>query len=242
MAGSFQTAIIKTHSGRSLNEILKETIETGEGKWRDCYVSPRRCQHQTVWCVCGSFYKAFLLERRRKCLPPLGSPGARASCGKCSSLFYECWRTGKVGVVALCFLICSVQDPQTGRLWRAVNLDQLFKCEVRANTAVGFPCWMVKESLLQCCPVPCETLCEFTIQSWSDVLPLLSCSLMHTVKNRSCIGKKANEKCWTPDYEEAEEFTVKDSRWNQKERKYIATSKNTFLVLLPLIFLWFSWL
>lgn len=29
MAGSFQTAIIKTHSGRSLNEILKETIETG---------------------------------------------------------------------------------------------------------------------------------------------------------------------------------------------------------------------
>lgn len=59
MAGSFQTAIIKTHSGRSLYEILKETIETGEGKWRDCYVSPRRCQHQTVWCVCGSFYKAF---------------------------------------------------------------------------------------------------------------------------------------------------------------------------------------
>lgn len=69
MAGSFQTAIIKTHSGHSLNEILKETIESGEGKLRDCYVSPRRCQHQTVWCVCGSFYKAFLHERQRKCLP-----------------------------------------------------------------------------------------------------------------------------------------------------------------------------
>lgn len=54
---------------------------------------------------------------------------------------------------------------------------------------------LVKESLLQCCPVPCETLCDFTIQSWSDVLPLLSCSLMHTYKNRSCIGKKANEEC-----------------------------------------------
>ena len=31
-----------------------------------------------------------------------------------------------------------------GRSWRALNSDQLFKCEVRANSAVGFPRWMVK--------------------------------------------------------------------------------------------------
>lgn len=61
--GHFKTAIIKTHSGRSLNEILKERHETGEGKWRDCYASPRRCQHQTVWCVCGPFYEAFFFAR-----------------------------------------------------------------------------------------------------------------------------------------------------------------------------------
>lgn len=144
MAGSF-CFIIKTHSGRSLNVILKETIDTGGRKWRDCYVSPRRCQHQTVWCVCGSFYKAFFSsKRRRKCLPSLSSPGARVSCGKCTGPFYECWRTEAVGVAERCFLIRSIPDPQTGRLWCAVNSDQLFKCEVRANSAVGFPRWMVK--------------------------------------------------------------------------------------------------
>lgn len=144
MAGSFQTAIIKTHSGHSLNEMLKETIETGEVKWRDCYALPRRCQHQTVWCVCGSFYKAFLRERQRKCLPSLGSPGAGASCGKCTSLFYECRRTGMVGVIELGFLLHSPREPPTGRLWRAVNSDQLFKSEVRANTAVDFPLQFVE--------------------------------------------------------------------------------------------------
>lgn len=181
MAGSFQTAIIKTHSGRSLNEILKETIATGEGKWRDCYVPPRRCQHQTVWCVCGSFYKAFLLKRRRKCLPSLGSPGAGASCGKCTGLFYECWRTGMVGVAELWFLIRSSQDPQTGRLWHAVNSDQLFKCEVRANTAVDFPRWMVKKK---------SSLCLISLCNASDLVCL---SLWGSLPG--CGGQKTNR--WT---------------------------------------------
>lgn len=50
-----------------------------------------------------------------------------------------------VGVVELGFLKCSLRDPQTGRLWHAVNSDRLFNCEVRVNTAVDFPFWIVKE-------------------------------------------------------------------------------------------------
>lgn len=94
------------------------------------------------------FTSLSMLQRRRKCLPSLGSPGAGASCGKCTGLFYECWKTGMVGVAELCFLIRSILDPQMGRWWCAVNSNQLFKCEVRANTAVGFPLWMLRDPLL----------------------------------------------------------------------------------------------
>lgn len=49
------------------------------------------------------------------------------------------------------------------------------------------------------------------------------------------LQKKAYEKCWTPDNEEAEEFTVGHSRCSQMERKRIATSENTLLISLPVI-------
>lgn len=52
-------AVIKTHPGRSLNEILKETIEAAEGGEINCNMSPRHCQRQTVCCACSSFSQVF---------------------------------------------------------------------------------------------------------------------------------------------------------------------------------------
>lgn len=146
---------MKTHSGRSLNVILRETIDTGGRKWRDCYVSPRRCQHQTVWCVCGSFYKAFFSsKRRRKCLPSLSSPGARASCGKCTGPFYECWRTEVVGVAERCFLIRSFRTLRQADY--GVLLTRTNCLSVRPEQIVlwvSLAGWWKESTSLKCCPV-----------------------------------------------------------------------------------------
>lgn len=52
--------------------------------------------------------------------------------------------TVMVGAAGLWLL---VWDLQIGRLWHAVNSDQLLECEVRANTAVGFPFFLVVKKL-----------------------------------------------------------------------------------------------
>ena len=44
----------KMHSSHSKIKCKKETTQTGVGKQRE-RETPRRCQHQTVWSVCGSF-------------------------------------------------------------------------------------------------------------------------------------------------------------------------------------------
>lgn len=56
----------------------------------------------------------FCAEGWRKCLPPLLSPGAGASCGKCTSLFLRVLKDGGGGrgEGELCFLTCSFRDPR----------------------------------------------------------------------------------------------------------------------------------
>lgn len=130
--------VIKSDSGHSLNEILKETI--GEGKWRDCrqgVVNPR---------LSGVFVVLFTRLLRPTAggsvSPPLGSPGVAWS-GECARLFYECNGMSTAAVVGAWFLICYFQDPKQADYDALLTQTNCFKCKVRANTAVGFPWWII---------------------------------------------------------------------------------------------------
>lgn len=70
--------------------------------------------------------------------------------------------------------------PRQGDYGVLLTRTNCLKCEVRANS-VGFPFWMVEKIFSAVCPVPFETLCDFTLQSswlfligfWIHVVPLL---------------------------------------------------------------------
>lgn len=84
LAGSFQTAIIKTHFVHSLNEIVKETIKMPEGKWKDCRQGVVNTRQSGVFAILSvmCFYSNITVSVRL-------SSGAGESFGKCTILFYE---------------------------------------------------------------------------------------------------------------------------------------------------------
>lgn len=51
-----------------------------------------------------------------------------------------------------------LETPRQGDYGALLTQTNCLKCEVRANSAVGFPFWMVEKKSLWCCPVPFETL------------------------------------------------------------------------------------
>lgn len=87
LAGSFQTAIIKTHFVHSLNEIVKETIKMPEGKWKDCRQGVVNTRQSGVFAIL--FVMCFYSNITGSVRLSHCSSGAGESFGKCTSLFYE---------------------------------------------------------------------------------------------------------------------------------------------------------
>lgn len=150
MAGSFQTAIIKTHSGRSLNELLSLVEESGEtAMCRQGVVNTRQS---------GVFAARFT---RLFCSNVGGSVSLRPAhqvlvrhVGNVLARFMS----GGGGRAELCFLIRSFSGTPRQADY-GVLLTRTNCLSVRSEQILLWvsPCWIVrkKSTSLQCCPVVC---------------------------------------------------------------------------------------